>query len=225
MTLTNLRADTRFLVFGDSANTQYGDTDLDRNLNKAYAEIIAIAISVNDDFQVNGNIITTDLIAGRSDYDLPSNLFKINEVRIKPTLSATDYLKATQRDPKEVLVDMEVYKPANPEFDLIDIKGTFKIIFYYASAFETVTDGIEFYIQEEITQLVGTSDSPKLPVFAQDYLSNRAAHIYCLAKEKFNKATVLKNELIELENKIKEYYSSRSTVRPVVITSEEVNLF
>lgn len=225
MDLTTLRADARYLVFGDSTNTQYGNTDLDRNLNKAYAEIIAIAISVNGDFQVNGNVITTDLIAGRSDYDLPSNLFKINEVRIKPTLSATNYLKATQRDPKEVSVDMEAYKPTNPEFDLIDIKGTLKIIFYYTQAFEAVADGIEFYIQEEITQLVGTSDSPKLPVFAQEYLSKRAAHIYCLAKEKSKKATTLKNELLELESRIKEYFSSRSTVEPVVITPKKLNLY
>ena len=225
MDLTTLRSDTRYLVFGDNANTAYSNTDLDRNLNKAYAEIIAIAISVNGDFQVNGNIVTTDLIAGRSDYDFPSNLFKINEVRIKPTLSATDYLKATQRDPKEISVDMEAYKPAYPAFDLIDIKGTLKIIFYWCNDFEDVTNGIELYVQEEITQLVNTTDSPKLPVFAQEYLTKRAAHIYCLANEIFNKATTLKNELIELEGRIKEYYSSRSTVRPAVITPVDQNLY
>lgn len=237
MDLTTLRSDARYLVFGDSTNTQYSNTDLDRNLNKAYAEIIALAISVNGDFQVNGNVVTTDLIANRSDYDLPTGLFKISEVRIKPTASSTEYLIAKKRDPKEVSVDMEAYKPENPEFDLIDIKGTLKIIFYWCNDFEAVTDGIEFYIQEEITQLAGTSDCPKLPVFAQEFLTIKAAQVFCEANEMFNKGTLLERKLFGdpsspsedgrkgLAGRIKDYYASRSNVEPVVITPKRNNYY
>ncbi len=215
--LVNLRSDARYLVFGNSTNTEYADTDLDRNINRWYNTILSWILSANGDWQVNGDYATTSIVALQREYILPTDLLKLNEVYIKST-STGDYLKATQRD-LSALQYNEDYKPATPEFDVLD-----NSLFIYTpeDAIGAVTDGLKLVYQKDLTELSGTL-APNLSEPFKRGISIGAALDYCIANEENSKAKSLKVLLDEMEVKLKEYYSTKSTAREVRIISAEEN--
>ena len=224
--LANLRSDARYLVFGNSTNTEYGDTDLDRNINRWYNTILSWILSVNGDWQVNGDYATTSIVALQREYILPTDLLKLNEVYIKSTTTG-DYLKATQRD-LSALEYNEDYKPATPEFDVLD-----NSLFIYTpeDTIGAVTDGLKLVYQKNLTELSNTTDAPNLSEPFKRAISIGAAMDYCDANEMWNKASKLeirlygnpsKKDSTGVKGELKEYYSNKSTAREVrLITAEE----
>lgn len=218
--LVNLRSDARYLVFGDSTNTDYGDTDLDRNINRWYNTILSWALAVNGDWQINGDFVDTDIVAGQREYILPADLLKPNEVYIKST-SAGEYVEATQRDLSSIGYN-EDYHPASPEFDVLD-----NSIFIYLpeETITDVTDGLKLVYQKNLIELVNTTDAPNLSEPFKRGISIGAALDYCIANEENSKAKSLKVLLDELKKELLVFYASKSTARDVAITPAEENLF
>lgn len=217
--LVNLRSDTRYLVFGDSTKTEYGDTDLDRNINRWYNTILAWILESNGDWQVNGEFADTDLVSAQREYILPSDLLKLNEVYIKSTTTG-DYIKATQRDLSAIGYN-EDYHPATPEFDLLD-----NSIFIYTpeSTINAVTKGLKLVYQKDLTELTGTA-SPNLSEPFKRGVSIGAALDYCIANGVDNKAKSLKVLLDELKQELMSYYSSKSTAREVILSASKENYY
>lgn len=218
--LANLRSDARYLVFGDSTNTDYGDTDLDRNINRWYNAILSWILSVNGDWQINGDFATTSIVAGQREYVLPTDLLKLNEVYIMSS-STGDYLKATQIDLSEIGYN-EDYHPASPEFDVLDNS---LFIFIPEETIGAVTDGLKLVYQKNLTDLSNTTDAPNLSEPFKRAISIGAALDYCIANELNSKAKSLKVLLDEMEAKLKEYYSSKSTAREVVLRPAKENYY
>lgn len=225
MILTNLRADTRFLVFGDNANTQYSNTDLDRNLNRAYYQLAQLALKYCGKWQVLKTYATENVVAATTKYAFPTDILRINRIEIKPLASLSDFYLATPVDLREIKEDLDSFEPSTPHYDL---RKNY-IQFFFDQTFENVTDGLKIYLQNDITELSAATDEPaepQFPEFTHDFLTNRAAHKYCMAKEKWNKARALDNDL---DNRIIpmiiEHYSNRSEDEAVVINPEEENLY
>jgi len=217
--LTNLRSDARFLVFGNSSNTDYGDTDLDRNINRWYNTVLAWVLSANGEWQVNGEIATADTVAGQREYILPSDCLKVNKIFIK-TATGSEYLEAKQRDLSAVHEDTDYYKPFPPEFDLLDNS----IFIYTASDITAVTDGIKIVYQTDLTELTA-SDAPNLAEPFKRLLSLGAALDYCIANEVSSKAKNLKVMIDETKKELLEFYATRSTAKAVLIEPVNTNYY
>jgi hypothetical protein len=217
--LTNLRSDTRYLIFNDSTNTQYADTDLDRNLNRWYNDAIGSLLKVNGEWQVNGEIATTNIITGQREYTIPADTMKVNEVYIK-SISSGEYVKATQRDPINVDIEPESYNPDPPEFDLFD-----NSIFIYIpqTSITEVTAGIKIHYQSDVTELSTGTDKPNLAEPFKRYLSYGAAFDYAVANEMWNKVKAFEAQLKVYEAKMLEFYLSRSTVKRIRMTFKQEN--
>lgn len=216
--LVNLRSDARYLVFGNSSNTDYGDTDLDRNINRWYNTVLGWVLSANGEWQVNGEIATTDILVNQREYILPTDCLKVNKVFIK---RGSEYLEAKQRDLSAVHEDNDTYKPFPPEFDLLDNS----LFIYIDGDITAVTDGIKIIYQTELTELSGATDAPNLAEPFKRLLSLGAALDYCLANEVSGKAKNLKVMMDETKKELLEFYATRSTAKPVLIEPVKTNYY
>jgi len=218
-TLENLRSDARFLVFGDSTNTAYANTDLDRNINRHYHSTLVDILENNGDWQVNGEIATTDLVAGQNEYILPSDILSLSEVFITTN---GQMVKARQRDLKTVYVNLSDYHPSVPEFDLLDNS---MFIYLPESTVPNATDGIKIVYQTQLTELASTSSQPNISEPFRRILSIGAAFDYCIAQEMGNKANSLKVLLDEARQKLINYYSRRSTTKKLSLEPRQENYY
>lgn len=216
MNLTTIREDTRFIVFGDETNTEYSNTNLDRNANNWYLLAIARAIKANGDWQVNGEIAYTDIVAGQSEYPLPTDALKLNEVYIYNNLASQ---RAIQRDPMNISVDPTDYRPGTPEFDLND-----NSIFIYVpdSTITARTAGLRIHYQSDLTLLSSGSDIPNLPKLFHKIISIGAAADY-LTPYAPQRATQLLNQIEPLMVLLEDFYGGRSTVRRKQLKGRDEN--
>lgn len=221
MTLTNLQADARWYVFGDSSEETYADADLNRNLNSRYQDAIAIAMSVNGDWQVLGNKAYTDLIAGQNIYSLPTDILKLNNVYVKYG-ATTEYTKAVKVDPTNINnidPDEEPYQPYPPRYDL---QSDYIYIYTPEDTITGVSNGLRIHYQTELTELSSGSDEPVIPKPLRRYLSLGAAYDYCLANE-MGKGEILKRDLLEAEQKMRKWFVDRLPGKITLTTRREQN--
>lgn len=223
MTLSQMRSDVRFRVFGNSSDTTYSNTDINRNINNWYKTVLYWILSANGDWQVNGEYAVTDIVADQREYILPTDILKINELYIK-SVSTGDYIKATQRDLRNVSIYPEDYRPNLPEFDLMDNS---LFIYIPEENITEVDEGIKIYYQTKLTELSGDNDNPNLPEIFRKILCIGAALDYCEADEIRGKAKDLKNKIFGdptvktdkgLKDELMEFYASRSLTKPLTIT-------
>jgi len=221
MNLNSLRADAHFFVFGDRTNTVYADTDFDANINNWYEYGIACLFNVNGDWQVNGEIATTDIISGQREYIIPNDTLKINEVYIKST-ATSEYVKATQRDPINVSVEPESYHPTKPEYDVLD--NSF-FIYIPEESITGVSAGLKIHYQSDLTELTSGSDIPNIIKPFQRLISCGAALDYCLANEMWNKARKLEERIALYKEEMEKHYATRSTAKKSVLEMEQNNYY
>lgn len=220
-----MRADTRFLVFGDRTNTSYGDTDLDHNLNRAYFQLLQLAMQYCGSWQVNKTYASDNVLAGITKYAFPGDILRIERVELKPIASLINPLLAIPIDLSEVNGDLDEFTPSVPHYDL---RKNY-IQFFFNQTFENVTSGLKIYLQNDIVAMVNASDEPskpQFPEFTQDYLTNRAASKYCVANEMWNKLNALNNDLKEIIiPMIKNHYANRTENEATIIKPLELNLY
>ncbi|MFH1052751.1 MAG: hypothetical protein V1779_17665 [bacterium] len=223
--LQDLQADARYYVFGDSTNTQYGSTDLNRNINRRYEEALGIVLKANGDWQINGEISTTNLVAGQREYILPNDILKINDIYIKYE-STGYYKKAGIRDPNNIYQEPDQadygYYPEIPEIDLMD-----NSLFVYlpVTTIPDITDGLKIRYQTDLVELSGATDVPNLAEPFKRYISIGAAIDYCIANEMWNKKRELDKDLEKYEAKMLEHYSNRINTGAIIMEPEEENLY
>jgi hypothetical protein len=201
----------------------YADTDVDRNINRWYNNAIGSLLKVNGEWQVNGEIATTDLVAGQREYTIPADTMKVNEVYIKST-SSGEYVKARQRDPLNVDIEPEEYHPYPPyppEYDLLDNS------FFIYIAEESITDvtaGLKIHYQSDVTELSTGTDKPNLAEPFKRFLTYGACYDYCLANEMRIRADEFKELMAITKAEMLEFYATRSTVKRVrLIPADENN--
>lgn len=216
--LSTIQADARFLVFGDSTNTQYGATDINRGINAWYGMGIVWILKTNGTWQVNGEKATTDIVTGQQEYILPTDILKLNEVYVKDING--NYILATERDPSRISQYPDAnYFPASPEYDLLDNS----IFLYMPTAITGSTAGLRIDYQSNLVELSANGDLPNIAEPFKRLLSYGSALDYCIANELAQKAATLEQQIALIKDDMIEFYASRSTVKRKRLVSRDEN--
>lgn len=238
MDLTTLRSDARYKALGDSSNTEYATTDVDRNLNKYYHKAGEIAVENGGSWEPFGEIVTIDIVedANNEGYiqqeylltdDLNSDSYEVYVRRIRRVFIKTDadndYTRAKKVDISKLEEDISEYTPSSFEYDMLE-DSIFILLPNYEYD-EDITAGIKLYVQTDITKLVDTSDVPQLPTVFQDYITTGSAYEYCVANEQYAKSERFKRDLKEMEEEMANHFASRSESKQPVLEPEELNLY
>lgn len=227
MDKTALRSATRFLIFGDSTNTSYADTDLDLELEQAYHELIEIISRYCGKWQLGDTYAIENLTENVFKYPLMTDVLRIKRVQIKPLNSMAEYLLSTLVDNINIPGDLDNYKPSTPVHDLRKNYLTF----HYGGTIETVTNGIKIDYEDELSLV----NAPELPSFARRFLVLKAAITYCTIWE-LPKINLFKTELHGDTSKdqeearggllglIKSHYSNRAEAQRPNLSFKKRNL-
>jgi len=217
--LLTIKQNARYIALGDSSDAEFSDTDVLREINKGYADLVEFVISRSGRWEYGLTYATVNLEAGVNKYDLPSDFLRISKVDVKPIASLDNYLPATQIDLQSIPTSQDQYTPSSPEFDL----RLNKIVIYYSQDIEDVTNGLKIWFQQELDDLVDDTDEVDLPNFAVDYIVLYAAKKYCLSTEMFNKGRELERQMVALREQILEFYSNRGEVKEILMSPEDLN--
>lgn len=208
----------RFLT--NTNTTTYTSSDANASVNRWYQFIIAEVLQAMDDWDFQGEYATTSLVASQQEYVLPTDIIKIKRVEV--TFDGTSWYtvspmdineRADATDSTSVNNDFNV---AEPFYDLMD-----NSLFLYPIPTANSTNGLKVWYEKEGDTLTDTSE-PNLPESYQKVLSYGMAMDYFekySEKDGFtNKRNLMKQNINEMVEKIKEHYNSRNQDRPYRIT-------
>lgn len=214
MTLTQLRSYARFLT--NTNSTTFTDADTLVSANVWYDILAGEIVASMDDWDIGGEISTTNIVASQQEYVFPTDIFKIK--RIEVSYDGTNWYVANRFDVNELGIATDSTSIANnfsknkPYADVYD-----NSIFLYPIPDAAVTNGLKIYYEPLVTQLSGISDEPNIARpyhmaialgMAKDYLSK-----YIDIKANAAKLSSVENSLAKLRNEMKEYYRSRNQDR------------
>lgn len=196
MTLEKLREKFKQKVFGDTTVTSVSNTVIDDYINEAYQHYLTIVLPCYR-WRVNGEIATTHIVAGQSEYILPIDLIRILTVKVNGVELTED--QYTIFDKSLILEDESLY-------------------------IEALSDGLEITYQDEYSTLSSTTDTPNIPTAFHPYLYKKSAYEYCEDKEMYKKRDRLEIVVEELEEDIKEHYLLK-TSRRSILEPEDQNYY
>jgi len=208
MTLANLQADARFLSSSDSSS--YGDTELNRNLNRWYHRAVGIAMRTMGDWEVSGDWATEDLSAGVREYPLPADLIKL--IKVEAKLDGTNWRVLSRIDQKDSFLSDTVttetgitgaFTNNSPAYDVFD-----NSLFIYSGSISTIANGLKIWFTDEITELANSTDQPNLLEHYQRYVSYGAAYDFALVNH-LPQASSLRAEITNMERELEDDYSNR----------------
>lgn len=220
MTLTNLKSKTRYIL-GELTTDNYSDTNLTAALNDYYYQAISIALKSSGDWQVNGEIATTDIVANQQEYILPTALIDITKIE-------ANFLGGTQD-----WVNIDIIKGLRPDNISNDDNEDATTSIYQCDLYDNslflqykplsnVADGLKIWYSKEATALSDGGDEPNLPEHLNLYLVYGACCDYSLRTgndQDYNKYIQL---LLKKEDEIKTHFSNReSTSKPRLTTRRE----
>lgn len=196
MDITGLRTDTRYLISPQLTSASYPDTDVDRNLNFWYREVLGWVIPLGGEWEMQGEIMWIDGQTGVTDYEIPSNLLRLYRVEAKLNNNA-EFVECVPYniagndivEGNSTRVIDDVTKPTVEVFgDYLQIRPTFT---------EDVVNGLKIYVQEDFNDLTAVSPYtvPNLMNPVRRVLSLGAAYDFALSEEMWQKAAELKRRL------------------------------
>jgi len=219
MNLTNLRAKVRYLL-GELTTTQYSDTNLDAALNDYYHKALGVAFQTCGEWEVSGEISTTDLVASQQEYVLPTNIISLYKVEANFTGNTGDWVN---------LPIANMTSLGSPlSNDTTNTSSTFCRVFDNSLFMQypvgtSVTSGLKVHFIEDITELSAAGDEPDFPEFLVTYLTNGSCRHYktrIADNDGFNRFDKL---LARDSYNIEKYYSNRLPVVGKRITGKIEN--
>lgn len=196
MNVTTLRTDARYQIDPNLTSTDFADTDLDRSLNRWYRTVLAWAIKAQGDWQMNGDIATTDLVSAQTDYAIPSNLISLFKAEIMYD-STTGFVPLTLIDVQRNIGLVE--GNTTRTFDdvtrpTMEVFGNFLQIRPAPTA--TVVNGLKIWVQTDFTDLDATTNNvPDLMECTHRILSYGAAYDFAMSKQMYAKAAEIKRNI------------------------------
>jgi hypothetical protein len=220
MTLTELRAFTRFLT--NTNSTTYSDADTLANLNAQHDVFVDDILQSMDDWDFQAETATASLVAGQQEYTLPSDIIKLK--RIEVSYDGTNWYTATPMDINEKSDDTSTtsiandFSTAKPYYDLMD--GS---LFLYPIPSANVTAGLKIWYEKNVTALSGASDTPSILRSFHKGLAYGAAEDYFDKYSETNKSLAMKAKKDEYRFQMKETYRKRHQDRPYTVMPSYVN--
>lgn len=216
-------------VAGISGNANQLDKFV-RRMNKWNDKVQTMILSVQDEWDYDDSnhtdfpIMTADLAASQQDYALPATGLQIKRVeitydnsswyRVEP-MDINEYGKATSQSTN---ITGDFSKDA-PYYDI-----QYNSIFLYPVPDAAVTNGLKIWVSREVTTFADT-DTTKEPGFDRQFheiLALGASYDYC--KEKgLPQTEVLKRDLIEMEDRLRKYYSDKQVDRVMSMKANYIN--
>lgn len=168
MTTTELKNAVRRKL-GNITSTEYADVDIVNSMNTYYQKAIAIAIQISGEWEINGEIATTDIIAGQKEYalttDVPVSYLKRIEINLD---GGTDTWELAD------IIDLRTYHTAlsnkssccEPVIDIFD-----NSIIFRDTPTKNVTDGLKIFYNKSAVELdSGKVNSINIANGGSDYI-------------------------------------------------------
>lgn len=222
MTLTTLINTTRFYLW-NITSSEYSDDNIKAALNRYYHKAIARAIQANWQWEVNGEVATTNIIAWQQEYVLntPVPLLTLKRIEVNLTGNENDWTVPE-------IIDMRSITTPLSNTNALTLNKALQVrifdnsIFLLSNPTVNVTGGLKIYYQYEAAELSNTTDEPNLVEEVQTYLLNGACYDYCVAFDLTEKANrfynAMQTDLLEIDR----IYSNRlPAVRPRITTLNE----
>jgi hypothetical protein len=231
MELTDLRADARFLISPQITSTEYADTALDRNLNLWYRSVLSWIVSVQGEWEINGDIFTRDLSTGVTDYEMPSSLFRLfkGEIMYDTTQGFVPLTPISVQGKSSV--EGNSTRPID-DFTrpTLEVFGNFLQIKPAPTA--DVVNGLKLWAQVDFVDITTSNDTPDLIALIHRALSVGAAMDYAFAQEMWSKFSKLKQMMFGdasmpddkgIKGNIEDLYSNRAGQREQRIIARRQN--
>lgn len=191
-----------------------------RDVNLAYARFQSLMVRASgrwqgdDTNQTDYPAIYFDLASGQQDYAFtvdasttPNQMLDVHRVEIRDSVGNWVLLKSF--DIKDITVALEAWMPTNGVPAWYD--KTSNAVFLYPTPNYNYSRGLKIYYSRTPSYFI-TTDTTKqagIPDMFHEYLVLRPSYLYCMAKGMNDKAKAYKEELVEMEQQIMEYYGSR----------------
>lgn len=220
MTLTTLLSTARFYLWGITTS-EYSDVNLTAALNRYYHKAIARAIMANGQWEVNGEVATTNIVSGQQEYVLttPVPLLSLKRVELNLTGETNNWVTPEIVDMRNIQTSLsnDSFATNNTQIRIYD-----NSLFLLDAPTKSVTNGLKIYYQYEAVELSTGTDEPNLVEEVQTYLLNGACYDYCVAFDLTEKANrfynAMQTDLLEIDK----IYSNRLPgVRPRITTLNE----
>ena len=226
-------------LINDLAGTDNNDYSLSkkaRDVNSALNRFWLIAIKsagrwqVDDSNQSDYPIITMNLVAEQQDYSFtmdgsstPNQVLEIQRVSVLDSGGSERLL--TPIDINDVPVAMSEYRKTSGMPVEYDKNATGIFLFPKpAAASVTTTNGLKVYISRTPTYFLSSDTTKKagIPRLFDEYLALRPAYQFCFRKN-LPQAKVLKQEMLEMEDAIGEFYARRNQDERPRITARRIS--
>ena len=163
MNLAELKLDTRFLT--NTNSTSYPDTDLVRNLNVWYKQVVQWIWNASSTWEYDDRnktdlpIAITDLVDGQHDYSLPNSVQQLERVEVKD--DEGNWHKLDPIDQSQIDIALDEFQSTDGIPQYYDKVG-YSLYLYPAPSKDYVTldSGLKILISREITELVNDTDEP-----------------------------------------------------------------
>jgi hypothetical protein len=210
MILSEIKDDINFLVGSTSAT--YENTDKLRNINIAYADVASIIWENATGWQYNDSNNSTPAIAKSSlvhntqDVVLPSTIQRVHRVEVEDKNGIwTELIPVSIHDITLQAMPEFEKTPGLPKY--YEINGTNVLLFPTpTSASCTLTSGIAFYVDKDVTPMVSDSAIPGFPTSFHRILSYAAALDFT-QDEQLRKSLITRKGF--LESKLAKFYSHK----------------
>jgi len=201
-TLQDLRKDTRFLA--RVKESQYPNSDIDRNINIAYDDLVLNIWRTDGSWKFDEGvntlpIVSTSLVIGQMDYQIPTSARKIEGV--------------------EVIIDGSRHKlnTITPE-DLSkhsDETGTPRVYYMKGRSIylfpQPVKEGtLEMHISKSVTPLENDEDEPKVDREFHRYLSYSATRDWYFGTKQQREHDRVEQKMQMLKEDIRDFYNRRN---------------
>jgi hypothetical protein len=202
---TGLVEDIDFICGTDA--TSYPLQDKARNANRWYYKAVVAGIKANRKWQYDDSnqsslpISTTTLVDGQNDYELPTNLIKLEAVEVKDSAGVWHRLKHI--DFADMPVSITDFQTTSGMPQYYDIVGDSLWLEAAPSSIQvTLVAGLKIYYSREFVGMVysTTTAEPGLPESAHRILSLGASYDWLSTHSESTKATAIRAEITQLMN-------------------------
>lgn len=230
MTISEIQ--NQIFLLTNSTSNDFSDTDLLASVNRYYHKAVGIILRSSDswDYDDTSNtdfpILTANLVADQQSYTLPTDALKVKRVEV--TYDGTNWYKAepfdinSRADATDTTSLSNDFTTSEPFYDI-----QYGSVFLYPIPTANSTAGLKLWITRSITEFTsgdlstGTKE-PSIDVLWHEYLALGPAYEFGLSKGMAH-VRHLKDELLEVEQKMMNYYGNKMTDTNMSLQSGYVN--
>lgn len=225
MTLEQIYQDIDFLL-NTTANS-YPTPDKLNSVNRWYMKVFHNILQSSDDWDIQANTGTINLVAGQQSYSLAS-LDALRIKRVEVSYDGSNWYQALPYSVSESSIDNSASSIASnffkesPYYEIIDDEGVTTINLYPIPDAD-VTGGLKIWFTEDLPELTIASDVPRIATPFHRILSLGAAYDFALANGMDKLVGMLRQEIEQLMAELRQFYGKRVLDRVLVFKPSNIS--